>query len=505
MERADGKLGDPCRRVRLHRWRERITVAGPDWKSDGPIVAEKRGNRRGAKEPDRIHVFVGRFESRLGMSKYPSTDRPEEGTLPESLSNLRRGLYRKAKQEPEFQFYSLYGHLLRRETLEAAWKVVESNGGAPGIDGLTFEDIREEPGGKEAFLDELQEQLEDKEYEPDPVLRVYIDKKGGGERPLGIPTVKDRVVQMALLLVIEPIFEADFHECSFGFRPERSAHQALEEVKEHLENGFRAVLDADLKSYFDTIPHDNLLEAVKHRVTDGSVINLIRMWLKAPIVERDDDGSENGWRPTEGTPQGGVISPLLANIYLHWFDHSFHQEGGPAEYANAKLVRYADDFLVMARYQGDRLTSDVHHLIEDRLELKLNREKTEIVDLEQPGEKLDFLGYSYECRGGKVRMSPAKASVNAERRTLKEKLDKIFVLEDVIEHLNRHLIGWARYFSLGECNSAFEKINSYVRERIRMTLDKTSQRPYKLPEGTTLYQHLKEKGLVRLSKRLLYS
>lgn len=434
------------------------------------------------------------------MQEDPSTGKPEEENLPEPLSNLRRGLYRKAKQEPEFQFYSLYGHLLRRETLQAAWKVVKSNGGAPGIDGLTFEDIEEGPGGREAFLEEIQDELKEKEYEPDPVLRVYIEKKSGGKRPLGIPTIKDRVVQMAALLVLEPIFEADFHDCSFGFRPERSAHQALEEVRQHLEEGFRAVLDADLKSYFDTIPHDNLLEAVKHRVTDGSVLKLIRMWLKAPIIERDDDGSEKGWRPEEGTPQGGVISPLLANIYLHWFDHSFHQEGGPAEYANAKLVRYADDFLVMARYQGERLRGDVNYLIEDRLQLELNREKTELIDLNEEGAKLNFLGYTFETRGGQVQMRPSKEAINAERSTLREKLSDVFLLDETIDHLNRHLMGWAKYFSLGDCRAAFEKINRYVRDRLENTLKKMSQRPFRVPEGTSFYGYLKEKGLIRLSK-----
>lgn len=431
-----------------------------------------------------------------------STERPEEENLPESLSNLRRGLYRKANQEPEFQFYSLYGHIIRRETLEAAWQVVKSNDGAPGIDGLEFEDIQERPGGKEAFLDEIQEELEQKEYKPDPVLRVYISKSGGGQRPLGIPTIRDRVVQMAALLVLEPIFEADFHECSFGFRPERSAHQALEEVKEHLEEGFRAVLDADLKSYFDTIPHENLLKAVEHRVTDSSVLKLIRMWLEAPIVERDEDGSETGWRPQEGTPQGGVISPLLANIYLHWFDHSFHQEGGPADYANAKLVRYADDFLVMARYQGDQLLEDVSHLIEDRLELSLNQEKTEIVHLEEDA-KLDFLGYTFRTKKGRVQMEPSKEAVNEERSTLKKKLSQIFFLEETIEHINRHLVGWAKYFKKGKCTRAFEKINRYVRDRIEKTLSKTSQRPFQKPAEKTFYQFLKDQGLVRLSKNLL--
>lgn len=495
-----------------NRQRERITAGGPERNAERSIVVMNRPNGRGAKGPTRIHVSVGRFVSRLDMSteSYANTGKPEERypgrdeieDLPGNLADLRQKLHRKAKQEPEFQFYSLYGHILRRETLQAAFELVKSNGGAPGIDGLTFEEIEESPGGEEAFLDEIEEELRNKDYKPDPVLRVFIDKKSGGKRPLGIPTIKDRTVQMAALLVLEPIFEADFHECSHGFRPDRSAHQALKKVKKHLENGFRVVLDADLKSYFDTIPHENLLKSVQARVVDGSVLKLIRMWLEAPVVERYEDGSEDGHRPEKGTPQGGVISPLLANIYLHNFDVGFHREGGPSEFANAKLVRYADDFLVMARYQGERLKRDVHRLIEGKLELAWNREKTEIVDLNE-GEKLGFLGYSYRVCGGKVRMEPSKETVNAERAALKEKLSEIFILEEAIEQLNRHLFGWARYFSLGSCTSAFEKINRYVRDRISKTLSRRSQRPFQLPENKTVYQCLQELGLIRLSKGLL--
>ena len=279
-----------------------------------------------------------------------------ESDLPQKLASLRQKLRRKASREKRFRFYSLYAHVHRRDTLEAAWKLVKANNGAPGVDNESIREIERREGGVRVFLTEIEESLREKTYKAEAVLRVYILKENGGERPLGIPTVRDRVVQMAVKLIIEPIFEVDFEDCSYGFRPGRSAHDALAVIRGALKQGLCAVYDADLKGYFDSIPHDKLLAWVQMRIVDGGVSKLIRMWLRAPVV----DPSKDGGAPTikrnrTGTPQGGVISPLLANAYLHWFDKLFHRKDGPRQWANARLVRYADDFVVLARYIGPEL------------------------------------------------------------------------------------------------------------------------------------------------------
>jgi RNA-directed DNA polymerase len=326
---------------------------------------------------------------------------------------------------------------------------------------------------------------------------------------LGIPTVRDRVVQMAALLILEPIFEEDFEDCSYGFRPGRSAHQALEEIRGHVKAGYQAVYDADLKGYFDSIPHDKLLACVRMRVVDRGVLRLIRMWLETPVVEPGGKGQPGQWsRPRKGTPQGGVISPLLSNLYLHWFDKLLHRADGPAQWAQAKLVRYADDFVVLARYQGTRLTGWIESTLEGWLGLEINREKTRVVHLKEEGASLDFLGFTFryyddlQGRGWRyLNMSPSAKALKKEREKLHEMTDHRQCskpIPQLIEGLNRHLKGWRNYFDFGYPSVAFGAINSYVRDRLTQHLRRRSQRPFRPPEGVGYYAQIQRFGLVRL-------
>jgi RNA-directed DNA polymerase len=395
---------------------------------------------------------------------------------PDKIRTLQRKLYRKAKAEPAFRFYVLYDKICREDILRHAYGLARSNAGAPGVDGVDFAQIEEQ--GLERWLAGLREDMVAKTYRPDPVRRVMIPKADGGERPLGIPTIRDRVVQTAAKIVLEPIFEADFEDNAHGYRPRRGAMDAVKDVHRHLRRGHTDVVDADLSRYFDSIPHDDLLKSVARRVADGAVLRLIKLWLKAPIEERDGDGKRRivgGKGNGRGTPQGGVASPLLANIYMNRFLKHWRLTGC-GEAFRAHVVAYADDFVILSRGCAAEALAWTKAVM-TKLGLAINEAKTSLRDARQ--ERFDFLGYSfgphYPYNSGVRRCMSASPSKKSVQR-LKTKVRELLVPGnnaswlEVRDELNRSLRGWSSYFCLGTPVAAFRSVDHYVRERVRAFL-----------------------------------
>lgn len=398
---------------------------------------------------------------------------------PQKIRDLQRKLYFKAKREPKFRFYLLADKVWREDILQHAYRLVRANGGSPGIDGESFEFI-ETGEGEAKFLTALQQELKGKSYRAQAVRRVYIPKADGRTRPLGIPTIRDRVVQMAVKLVIEPIFEADFEDCSYGFRPKRDAHQAVEAVRQALYNAQPYVLEADLQQYFDTIAHDKLMQMIAGRISDRHILNWIKQWLSAAVVEEDEEGKRRTHKPKGGTPQGGVISPLLANIYLNLFDRMFRSYCRATGLA-AELVRYADDFVILMRGGVERTREKVGKMLEG-MALKLNVDKTQVLDARQ--KSFTFLGFSFRRRRSAktgrliALVEPSKKAqqrFREEVRGLTARWTHCLPQQQVVDGVNRYVEGWVNYFHVHNSTRVFTRQRFFLEQRLRKYLQKRRQ------------------------------
>ena len=425
-------------------------------------------------------------------------------TLP-SVQKLQTALHAKAKESPGFRFYSLYDKVFHKDVLWTAWRRCLINGGAPGVDGQTFEDIEEY--GATKWLAELAEELRTKEYQPQAVRRVFIPKPDGKQRPLGIPTIKDRVIETATLIVLEPIFEADLQPEQYAYRTGHSAQAAVKSVHQLLIAGYRDVVDADLSGYFDSIPHAELMQCVARRVSDKAVLRLIKDWLVAPVEEKDH--RERIHRTTRnkdegrGSPQGSPISPLLANLYMRRFVLGW-KTLGHERVLRARIVNYADDFVICCRGTANEAMQAMRNMM-SRLKLTVNETKTHICRV--PDESFDFLGYTfgrmYAPRTGQpyIGARPSKKKIAWLRRAISEQTSARWGLaepEEIVGRLNRMLRGWANYFSYGSVSRAYRAVDYHARERLRQWLCRKHKVPGRGTARYPLQYGYKELGLVEL-------